>query len=246
MGGSSLAPGGDRPDPRRATLTVLDTTDPHQVRHGARRPAASRTVVVVSSKSGGTVETDSHRRAFRQAFLDAGSAEAEAGRRFVVVTDPGSPLEETAAEMGARAVFLADPDRRRPLQRADRVRAGPRRRWPASTSPSCSTRPRPLADDARPTSENPALALGAALGAAAVAGRDKLALAEDGTGIVGLGDWAEQLIAESTGKDGRGHPARRGREPGRAGLDGADVLLRHRRRRRCGSAPCPAAAPSPT
>ena len=52
--------------------------------------------------------------------------------------------------------------------------------------------------------DNPALALGAALGAAALAGRDKVALVDDGTGIVGLGDWAEQLIAESTGKDGAG------------------------------------------
>ncbi len=65
-----------------------------------------RTVVVVSSKSGGTVETDSQRRAFEKAFRDAG---IDPARRIVVVTDPGSPLEKTAADEGYRAVFSADP-----------------------------------------------------------------------------------------------------------------------------------------
>ncbi|HCU48288.1 MAG TPA: glucose-6-phosphate isomerase, partial [Micromonosporaceae bacterium] len=90
MGGSSLAP----EVITRTTgkpLTVLDTTDPGQVR-AALADRLERTVVVVASKSGSTVETDSHRRAYWQAFLDAGMTEAEAGRHFVVVTDPGSPL----------------------------------------------------------------------------------------------------------------------------------------------------------
>ncbi len=105
MGGSSLAPEvitrtlGVR-------LTVLDTTDPHQVR-AALADRLERTVVVVSSKSGSTVETDSHRRAYWQAFADAGIDDI--GRRFVIVTDPGSPLEQTARDMGAHLV-LADPD----------------------------------------------------------------------------------------------------------------------------------------
>src|SRR5262245_20728773 len=96
MGGSSLAPEvitGTLGKP----LTVLDTTDPHQVR-GALADRLDRTVVVVASKSGSTVETDSHRRAYLKAFADAGIADA--GKRFVVVTDPGSPLEPTARETG--------------------------------------------------------------------------------------------------------------------------------------------------
>src|SRR4051812_39427215 len=97
MGGSSLAP-----EVITRTLglplTVLDTTDPHQIRR-ALADRLDRTVVVVSSKSGSTVETDSHRRAYWQAFSDAGVTEI--GRRFVIVTDPGSPLEMTAREMGA-------------------------------------------------------------------------------------------------------------------------------------------------
>ncbi len=69
-----------------------------------------RTIVVVSSKSGGTVETDSHRRAYEQAFRDAGLTEDQVAARFVVVTDPGSALEKTANDAGYRAVFLADPN----------------------------------------------------------------------------------------------------------------------------------------
>src|SRR3954468_1240223 len=103
MGGSSLAPevitgtyGVD--------LTVLDTTDPGQVKAGIAD--LDRTVLVVSSKSGGTVETDSHRRAFEQAFRDAG---IDPTGRIVVVTDPDSPLEKPARS-ASYTVFLADPD----------------------------------------------------------------------------------------------------------------------------------------
>ncbi|MDI5943315.1 glucose-6-phosphate isomerase, partial [Micromonospora sp. DH15] len=106
MGGSSLAAevvtrALGRP------LTVLDTTDAGQVRR-ALTDRLDRTVVVLAGKSGRTVETDSHWRVYRQAFLDSGLTAAEAGRHFVVVTDPGSPLEAVAAELGAVTV-PADP-----------------------------------------------------------------------------------------------------------------------------------------
>ena len=198
MGGSSLAPEvicgtAGRP------LVVLDTTDPGQVR-AALSGDLSRTVVVVSSKSGGTVETDSHRRAARAAFEAAGIDPAQ---RVVVVTDPGSPLEKTARDEGSRAVFLADPD------------VGGR--YSALTAfglvPAClaGVDVAALLDEAaavEPTlgepEGNPGLALGAAIGAAAVGGRDKLVIADAGSGIDGFGDWAEQLVAESTGKQGKG------------------------------------------
>src|SRR5207302_1524541 len=103
MGGSSLAP-----EVICATygveLTTLDTTDPGQV--SAAITDLDRTVLVVSSKSGGTIETDSHRRAFEQAFRDAG---IDPTQRIVVVTDPGSPLEAAARDAGYH-VFLADPN----------------------------------------------------------------------------------------------------------------------------------------
>jgi glucose-6-phosphate isomerase len=200
MGGSSLAPEVIARTVGRP-LTVLDTTDPYQVR-AALTDRLADTVVVVSSKSGSTVETDSHRRAYWQAFLDSGLTEAEAGRHFVIVTDPGSPLEATAREMGA-AVVLADPDvggRYSALTAFGLV--------PTALAGVDVTE---LLDQAEALfaalerdKDNPGLALGVALGAAAKAGRDKVALVDDGTGITGLGDWAEQLIAESTGKQGRG------------------------------------------
>ncbi|MEV1287498.1 glucose-6-phosphate isomerase [Micromonospora sp. NPDC049679] len=220
MGGSSLAPEVIARTLGRP-LTVLDTTDPGQVR-AALADRLERTVVVVASKSGSTVETDSHRRAYWQAFLDAGLSEAEAGRHFVIVTDPGSPLEATAQEMGAFLVH-ADPE------------VGGR--YSALTAfglvPSAlaGVEVSYLLDEADALSEslgrdrdNPALALGAALGTAATAGRDKVALISDGTGIDGLGDWAEQLIAESTGKGGVGILPVVVESPDSPGATGDDVL----------------------
>jgi glucose-6-phosphate isomerase len=198
MGGSSLAPeviartlGID--------LTVLDTTDPHQVRT-ALSDRLERSVVVVSSKSGGTVETDSHRRAYLQAFQDAGLPAT--GQRFVIVTDPGSPFEALAEEVGAH-LFLADPDvggRYSALTAFGVVPSALAGVDVAELLDQAEAFAASLGAD----QDNPALTLGAALGVAASTGRDKVALVEDGTGIVGLGDWAEQLIAESTGKRGRG------------------------------------------
>jgi glucose-6-phosphate isomerase len=200
MGGSSLAPEVIARTLGRP-LTVLDTTDPGQVR-AALADRLDRTVVVVSSKSGSTVETDSHRRAYWQAFLDSGMTEAEAGRRFVVVTDPGSPLEATAAEMGA-FVVLADPDvggRYSALTAFGLVPAALIGVEVAELLDEADAVAESLGND----HDNPGLALGAALGTAATLGRDKIALVSDGTGIDGLGDWIEQLIAESTGKAGVG------------------------------------------
>jgi len=221
MGGSSLAPEVIGRTLGKG-LTVLDTTDPHQVR-SALADRLDRTVVVVSSKSGSTVETDSHRRIYRQAFLDAGLDEAEVGRRFVVVTDPGSPLAGTAAEMGAYVV-LADPDvggRYSALTAFGVVPAALLGVDVAELLDQAEALYEALGAD----EDNPALALGTALGAAATAdGRDKLALVEDGTGIVGLGDWIEQLVAESTGKQGKGILPVVVESPTAPGTSGRDVL----------------------
>jgi glucose-6-phosphate isomerase len=199
MGGSSLAP---EVICRTAgvPLVVLDTTDPGQV--AAAMSDLGRTVVVVSSKSGGTVETDSQRRAFIAAFAEAGLDEKEIGARFVVVTDPGSPLADTAAEMGARAVFLADPTVGGRYSALSAFGLVPSALAGADVGA--------LLEDAEELAEhlaagdNAALELGAAMGAAFRNGRDKLALADGDSPITGFGDWAEQLVAESTGKEGRG------------------------------------------
>ncbi|MBO4205940.1 glucose-6-phosphate isomerase [Micromonospora echinofusca] len=202
-------------------LTVLDTTDPGQVR-AALGDRLDRTVVVVASKSGSTVETDSHRRAYWQAYLDAGLSEAEAGRHFVVVTDPGSPLEATATEMGA-FVVPADPEvggRYSALTAFGLVPAALAGAEVAELLDQADA----LADTLGGERDNPALALGAALGAAAASGRATVALVGDGTGIEGLGDWIEQLLAESTGKSGRGLLPVVVESPQSPGATGPDVL----------------------
>jgi glucose-6-phosphate isomerase len=220
MGGSSLAP---EVITRTlgVALTVLDTTDPHQVRT-ALSDRLLQTVVVVASKSGSTVETDSHRRAYWQAFSDAGLSDAEIGRHFVIVTDPGSPLQMTGRDMGAH-IILADPDvggRYSALTAFGLVPAALAGVDVAELLDQAEELARVLADD----ETNPALALAAALGAAAKAGRDKLVLVDDGTGITGLGDWAEQLIAESTGKNGTGILPVVVESPTAPGTTGDDVL----------------------
>jgi len=195
MGGSSLAPEvitGTYGVP----LVVLDTTDPAQV--SAALVDLDRTVLVVSSKSGGTIETDSHRRVFEKAFRDNGIDPVE---RIVVVTDPGSPLESTARDAGYR-VFLADPNvggRYSALTAFGLVPSG-LAGVPVEEllDQAAALAPSLAADD------GPAVALGAALGGYSDAGHDKVVLVDAGSGIAGFGNWAEQLIAESTGKQGRG------------------------------------------
>lgn len=198
MGGSSLAPEvicGEA----GVELVVLDSSDPDFVR-AALEDRLAETVVVVSSKSGGTVETDSQRRAFEKAFADAG---IDPATRIVVVTDPGSPLEESARDAGYH-VFLADPEvggRYSALTAFGLV--------PSGLAGADIARLLDQAEAVRPALEadgvdNPGLRLGALLGAANLAGADKLVLADAGSTYPGFGDWAEQLVAESTGKDGKG------------------------------------------
>ncbi|MDT0215219.1 glucose-6-phosphate isomerase [Rothia sp. ARF10] len=197
MGGSSLAP-----EVICATagvdIVVLDSSSPDVVRR-AVTTHLDRTAVVVSSKSGSTVETDSQRRAFEAAFADAG---IDARRRIVVVTDPGSPLDAESRGAGYR-VINADPDvggRYSALTAFGLVPSG-----------LAGADIGALLDDAEAVADllaaddegNPALRLGAAMGGTKPL-RDKLVLVDAGTENVGFGAWAEQLIAESTGKNGTG------------------------------------------
>ncbi|MBF4608291.1 glucose-6-phosphate isomerase [Curtobacterium sp. VKM Ac-1393] len=197
MGGSSLAP---EVITRTAgvPLTVLDSTDPAQVR-AAVATNLERTVLVVSSKSGSTLETDSQRRVYEQAFRDAG---IDPAARIVVVTDPGSALEAVATDAGYR-VFTADPTvggRYSALTAFGLVPSGLAGADIAELLDEADAISALLSVD---LDENPGLVLGAVL-----AGTDPLrstiAIVPDGTHIVGFGDWVEQLIAESTGKSGRG------------------------------------------
>jgi glucose-6-phosphate isomerase len=199
MGGSSLAPEVIT-STAGVPLVVLDTTDPGQVAD-ALEGDLSRTVIVVSSKSGSTVETDSHRRIFEKAFTDEG---IDAKSRIVVVTDPGSPLAAAATEAGYRKVFPANPHvggRYSALTAFGLVPAGlAGADVGALLDEAAAIAPRLAAD----SPDNPAIKLAAQLGAAVTQGAEKVVFADTGSGIKGFGDWVEQLIAESTGKDGTG------------------------------------------
>ncbi|WP_190823011.1 glucose-6-phosphate isomerase [Saccharopolyspora pogona] len=199
MGGSSLAP-----EVITATagvpLVVLDTTDPGQVAD-ALAGDLDRTVLVISSKSGTTVETDSHRGIFERAFTQNG---IDPVTRIIVVTDPGSPMESAAREAGYRKVFTADPHvggRYSALTAFGLVPAGLAGADVAALLDDAAAAFRRLSAD---DTGNPALRLGAALGAAHAKGSEKVVFADTGSGIAGFGDWVEQLIAESTGKNGTG------------------------------------------
>ena len=177
---------------------MLDSTDPGQVR-AALADRLAETAIVVSSKSGSTVETDSQRRVFEQAFSDAG---IDPTSRIIIVTDPGSPLDESAREAGYR-VFNADPNvggRYSALTAFGLVPSGLAGVDIAEFLDEAETIELSLAID---SPENIGLVLGAAIAATAPL-RDKLVIVDDGTHIVGFADWAEQLIAESTGKQGTG------------------------------------------
>jgi glucose-6-phosphate isomerase len=198
MGGSSLAPeviAGTA----GVELTVLDSTDPDQVR-AALADRLAETAIVVSSKSGSTVETDSQRRVFEKAFNDAG---IDASSRIIIVTDPGSPLDKASREAGYRAVFNADPNvggRFSALTAFGLVPSGLAGVDIQAFLDEAEEAAEVLNEDAP---ENIGLALGTALGGTSPL-RNKIVIAEDGSGIVGFADWAEQLIAESTGKLGTG------------------------------------------
>ena len=202
MGGSSLAPEVIA-QTAGVPLTILDSTAPGQVLAAIDGDAESgglgQTVLVVSSKSGSTVETDSAKRAFEAAWRDLGIDPVE---RIVVVTDPGSPLDAAARAAGYR-VFNADPTvggRYSALTAFGLVPAG---LAGADIVELLDEAEASLLELAIDSADNPGLVL-----AAAIAGgsprRDKLGLITDGTHIVGLPDWIEQLVAESTGKEGTG------------------------------------------
>ncbi|MCS5721914.1 glucose-6-phosphate isomerase [Herbiconiux sp. CPCC 203407] len=197
MGGSSLAPEVITKT-AGVELTILDSTAPGQLR-AALADRLETTVLVASSKSGGTLETDSQRRAYESAFRAAG---IDPVSRIVIVTDPGSPLEQLATAAGYRT-FLADPDvggRYSALTAFGLVPSGLAGADIGELLDEAEAISLNLAEDG---SENFGLILGAALAGTSPL-RDKVAIVADGTHIVGFADWAEQLIAESTGKDGKG------------------------------------------
>ncbi|MCC6763879.1 MAG: bifunctional transaldolase/phosoglucose isomerase [Deltaproteobacteria bacterium] len=228
MGGSSLAP-----EVLRRTfgvakgyldVQVLDSTDPAAVATLERWSDPAKTLYIVSSKSGGTTEPN----VFFQYFYDRVRAARgdQAGQHFVAITDPGTKMEARAREHGFRRIFLARPeiggrysalshfglvpaalmgiDVAKLLQRAKRMML------------ACGA--------TVPASQNPGLYLGAVIGTLAKAGRDKLTFVIDRK-LDTFGYWTEQLIAESTGKEGTGIVPVEGEPVGRPDAYGKDRVF---------------------
>ena len=201
MGGSSLFPevvvrSFGRSD-GYLDLTVLDTTDPAAIRRVANASPPEQTVFVAASKSGSTIETTSHLAFFWERI---GRPE-----HFAVITDPGSELGELARERGFRRVFENRPDiggRYSALSLFGLVPTALLGADVAGLLASAEAMLARCAPDVDPAT-NPALRLGALMAAGARAGRDKLTLALPDE-IASFGGWLEQLVAESTGKDGTG------------------------------------------
>jgi transaldolase/glucose-6-phosphate isomerase len=206
MGGSSLAPEVYQRTfgngPRYPELLVLDSTHPDAVRAVGDRIDPAKAIFVVSSKSGGTLETMS---GFRYFWSLVAETTETPGIHFLAVTDPDSSLEALATDRGFRAVFHAPPDvggRYSALTDFGLVPAALIGVDPGKLLDRAAV----LAESVGPfvsALQNPALQLGAALGELAVMGRDKVTYVVSET-LGAFPDWVEQLIAESTGKDGKG------------------------------------------
>lgn len=204
MGGSSLAPElfGDlaraglalADTEVRLDVRVLDSTHPDAIRSFGDWAQRERTLYIVSSKSGTTTEPLAYHAAM---------AEHAEGSDFIAITDPGTPLAELAGRQGFRTVIDAPADvggRYSALTVFGLVPAA----LAGIDIAALLDRAAAMAEQChRTASENPGLILGATIGEAALAGRDKLTFLLD-TRLAGFGDWVEQLIAESTGKQGTG------------------------------------------
>jgi len=229
MGGSSLAPDvlslTFGPASGHPPLIVLDSTDPAQIARVQAGIDPARTLFIVSSKSGTTLEPDILHRYFF-AIAEKALGAGKAGARFIAVTDPGSALERTALSQGFAHVFFGDPaigGRYSALSNFGMVPAAilgldVRRAFEFATTMVRAC------DASAPSSENPGVRLGIVIGEAAKAGRDKLTLITS-TQIKAFGAWLEQLIAESTGKDGKGVIPVDGETPGDPKVYGADRLF---------------------
>ena len=207
MGGSSLAP-----EVMRLTLgvgagglelAVLDNTSPAAVRAVAEAHDLHRTLFLVSSKSGGTLEVTSFEKYFFERVRAARGDQA--GRSFVAITDPGTSLEELAHSRGYRRTFVNPPDiggRYSALSFFGLVPAALMRADLDALLEGAAAEAAASGAEV-PARDHPALVLGAALGELTLSGRDKLTLVFPPE-LAALGSWVEQLVAESTGKRGRG------------------------------------------
>ena len=193
MGGSSLAPEVLRRAVGAESFHVLDTTHPQAIRRVQESLDLERTLFIVSSKSGSTLETRSHLEYF---WEQTGGRAAQ----FVAITDPGSGLEAVANERGFRAVFAGEPAIGGRYSALSMFGMVPAALMGIDLERFLETAAA-MVDACRGEDGNPGLALGQQFGEGWREGRDKICIDESPSGF---GLWAEQLIAESTGKLGKG------------------------------------------
>jgi transaldolase/glucose-6-phosphate isomerase len=208
MGGSSLGPEvlaeTFARKPGFPKLHVLDSTDPAQVRAMENAVDLAKTLFIVSSKSGGTTEPNVMKDYFFDCVSKAVGAD-KAGQRFIAVTDPGSSLEKVATRQGFARVFHGDPTiggRYSVLSPFGLVPAAAAGIDLRALLKHTLSMVRSCGADV-PPQENPGVQLGLAMGLAGLEGRDKVTIVSSKK-IADFGAWAEQLIAESTGKEGKG------------------------------------------
>jgi glucose-6-phosphate isomerase/transaldolase/glucose-6-phosphate isomerase len=206
MGGSSLCPEvlavtfGQQPN--FPELRIVDSTDPVQVFTARNEVNLADTLVVVASKSGTTLEPNVLKQFFFNEMKEAVGAE-EAGSHFIAITDPGSKMEQVAKEDGFRYIFYGDPtiggrfSALSPFGVVAATLAG------LNMEKLLAEAAKAVASAKLAPAQNPAVELGLLLGTAANAGRDKLTIFTSPE-IYDLGAWMEQLVAESTGKQGKG------------------------------------------
>jgi transaldolase / glucose-6-phosphate isomerase len=229
MGGSSLGPdvlrntfGATKGYPK---LHVLDTTDPATILATRRKIQLGKTLFVVASKSGETTETLSHFAYFWDQVQKTARG-GKAGRQFAAITDPGTSLEKLAREHGFRWIFSNPPDiggRYSVLSYFGLVpgalmgvNVGELLERATEMASSCA--------DSVPAQTNPGVWLGAVMGRLALQGRNKLTLIASPK-VATFGYWVEQLLAESTGKEGKGIVPVEGEPLGRPPVYGADRLF---------------------
>ena len=229
MGGSSLCPDVLRntfgPVKGYPRMHVLDTTDPATILSIRAKIKIQTTLFVVASKSGETTETLSHFAYFWDQVTASGKA-VKAGRQFAAITDPGTSLEQLARDHGFRWIFRNPPDiggRYSALSYFGMVpgalmgvNVGEMLERAVEMAHSCA--------DSVPVESNPGVWLGAVLGQLAINGRNKVTLIASPQ-VATFGYWVEQLIAESTGKQGKGIVPIEGEPVGKPGVYGADRLF---------------------
>jgi transaldolase/glucose-6-phosphate isomerase len=214
MGGSSLAPEVLRRTFRVESFHVLDTTHPQAIRDVESSIDLGKTLFISASKSGGTLETRSHTDYFWERSGKRGSS-------FVAITDPGSELERTATERGFRRVFAGEPTIGGRYSALSPFGIVPAALMGIDLARLLANADR-MADLCRRESGNPGYELGRHFGVGWQEGRDKICIADTEGGF---GLWAEQLIAESTGKEGKGLVPAPGESPEGADRQGAEPQI---------------------